>query len=133
MARTPISTLPAKPRVRRTRKAAATAATPAAPLVLVSAAYGDAGSVELTFGRAIEIGGIDVAAFFVDDGPIGFRYQGAGEPELLSPDTVRVTLTGIQEIEGPDVTMTVGAGNGVVAADDGGAWAGLTDVELPFP
>jgi hypothetical protein len=106
---------------------------PAAPLVLVSATYDRPASVDLTFDRAIDVSGIDPAALLVWDGEFGFEYQGDGEVELLSPTTVRVLLNGIAEWTGEGVTMSVGADNGIVASDDGGMWAGVTDLALPFP
>jgi hypothetical protein len=51
----------------------------------------------------------------------------------LSPTTLRVFLAGIAEWIGEGVTISVSAANGIVAADDGGAWAGATDLALPFP
>ena len=118
---------------RPIRRAPRVAPPPAAPLVLVSARYEEAAAVDLTFDRAIDVAGIDPAALLVWDGGYGFEYQGTDAAELLSPTTVRVILIGIAEWTGEGVTMSVAADNGIVAADDGGAWAGVTDLALPFP
>ena len=107
--------------------------TPVLPLTLVSAAYEPGGTeLTLTFDRAIDIAGIDVSAFVVNDGIVGFTYQGIGSPTQLSANAVLVLLEGLIEFEGPDARLTVGAGNGIVASGDGAAWAGVSDVVVPF-
>jgi hypothetical protein len=114
-------------------KRPAAAATPAA-LTLVSAAFDDGAlTLTLTFDRAIDIAGIDVSAFWVDDGVVGFRYQGWDTASLDGPATVLVQMNGIDDSTVPDVVMNVSAGSGIVAADDGASWAGATDLPLPFP
>ena len=133
MNRTPISTLPAKPRVRRTRRPAPASSTPPAALTLVSAAYDPGAAVDLTFDRAIDIAGMDPASFVVSDGDYGFQYAGTEESELLSPTTLRVVLVGIGEWSEPGVTMTASSANGIVAEGDGGTWAGVSGLALPFP
>jgi hypothetical protein len=100
--------------------------------VLVAAAYDPGATVTLTFDRPVDVAAMDVAAVAVDDGPVmGFRYVGFGTPTMLDPRTVNVTLTGVEDFPGPGVTLSVAAGNGIVAAG-GGAWAGVSDVALPF-
>jgi hypothetical protein len=32
-----------------------------------------------------------------------------------------------------DTLLTAGAGNGIVAIDDGGGWSGVTALVLPYP
>jgi hypothetical protein len=46
---------------------------------------------------------------------------------------VRIGLAEIGASMGPGVTLTANAGAGIIAADGGAPWAGVTDVELPFP
>ena len=61
------------------------------------------------------------------------RYVGGGPVEQVGPASVLVPLDEDGEFVGTGVRLTVTAGNGIVAVDDGAAWAGVTDVELPFP
>ena len=106
---------------------------PFGPLVLVAAAYEPGAYVELTFDRAIDIAALDAAAIVVSDGDVtGFVYAGTAESFLMGPTVLRVMLAGIEEGAAPGITMTVGAGNGIIASGDGAAWAGVTDLELPF-
>jgi hypothetical protein len=100
----------------------------------VAAAYDPGTSIELTFGRAIDIAGLDGSVIVIDDGSIsGFRYAATLAATLLGPAVVRIELDGIEEFAGPDVRLTAGAANGIVAVGDGAMWAGVTNVELPFP
>jgi hypothetical protein len=67
---------------------------------------------------------------------MSFRYQGFGTPTVIAPATVSVPLSGVEDFSGPGVTLSVAAGNGIVAADGGtggAAWAGCDGVGLPFP
>jgi hypothetical protein len=105
------------------------------PLTLVSAVYD--GDVELvltlTFSRAIDVDAIDGAAIIVNDpGAMLDQLIGTGGATLEGPATVRIGLVtqSVPPVPGA-VTLTAGAGNGIVASD-GGAWAGVTAVTLPF-
>lgn len=79
--------------------------------------------VELTFDRA------DLS---VDNASVGWSYVGAGPVTLVNPTTVHVTLQEVGDSSGPDTRMTVTASNGIVAVEDGAAWAGVNDVAIPF-
>jgi hypothetical protein len=120
---------------RRRRRAGAAATPPAAQLALVAATYDkDTPSVDLEFDRAIDIGAMDVAQVIVDDDTFtGARLVGFETAVLVNATTVRVPLNPVGGVEQPDVFLTVGAGNGIVAVDDGGTWAGVTNEPLPFP
>ena len=52
---------------------------------------------------------------------------------IQNSEFVRVLLSGTEEYAGPGVVLTAAAGNGIVAADGGVAWAGVADLSLPFP
>jgi hypothetical protein len=107
---------------------------PVGPLTLVACAYEPATFVELTFDRPIDIAGLDGSVIVIDDGSMsGFRYAATLAATLTAPAVVRIELDGIEEFAGPDVRLTAGAANGIVAVGDGAAWAGVTNVGIPFP
>jgi hypothetical protein len=134
--------IPARPRVRRKRRKVLTAGPPPPPpppppvtLVLVSASY-DVGttSVRLTFDCAIDIAAFNGATLVVDDAAdSGNAYAGTGGALLAGANAVDIFLVDPTPPSGPGTTLTVTAGNGIVAVDDGGTWAGVTGLALPFP
>ncbi|MGB7159619.1 MAG: hypothetical protein WBD40_16245 [Tepidisphaeraceae bacterium] len=127
---------PLQPPRRRSRsKRRTTQPMPPVALTLVAASYDkDLSCVDLAFDRAIDIGAMDVTSVAVDDDTFrGLRLAGFETPVLLNPTTVRVSLNEVGGAMQPGVHLTTGAGNGIVAVDDGGTWAGATDLLLPFP
>ena len=104
-------------------------------LTLTAAAFNaDDLYVTLTFDRAIDIAGIDVGQFHVFDGVFNNRsYVGDGTATLQGPAIVRVAVTELGATGAGVITMTAGATNGIVAEDDGGTWAGVENLTLPFP
>ncbi len=123
---------PLHPRRSRARSKRRRSAPPAA-LTLVAAEYDAATLVRLTFDRPIDIAGIVASAIVVSDGPYeAARFAGTGAAELSAPATVELPLELTGPASGPIVTLTASALNGIVAVDDGGTWAGVADVELPF-
>jgi hypothetical protein len=108
---------------------------PAQELILESAAFdNDSVTLTLTFDRAIDIAGIVGGDIIVNDADItGNLYEATGPATMLSPTTVRIELNGVSEATGTGVRLSAGAANGIVAVDDGGTWAGITDEPLPFP
>ena len=122
--------LPAKRRVGRGRKRAI-AAPVVAPLTLVSAALLP-DSVRLTFDRAVDAAGLDGAAIAVDSYESGATYVGTNAFAQPGPATIEVTLEFASDYFGPGTLLTASSATGIVAADDGGAWAGVTGLELPF-
>jgi hypothetical protein len=116
----PVSTIPAKPRVRRTRKPVATTTTPVA-LMLVAAAYDFMnGTLTLTFDRAIDLAGLDGSQVLVFDAvESGRRYDAGAGVEILSPVSVRLSLNDLAEATGTGVTLEASSLNGIVAAGDG--------------
>lgn len=108
---------------------------PQAPpgLSLIAASYLANTSVRLTFDRAIDIGAIVVSQIGVNDADdLGLKYVGTGSATLDGPATVVVLLADDGDASGTGTTLTAGSGNGIVALDDGGAWAGVADLSLPF-
>ena len=100
----------------------------------MSAAYDPGGpAVTLTFDRAVDVSAFSGGDVLVDDATFnGMRYTGE-VAEDDGPGVVRVLLTDVGDDLGAGVTLTATAATGIVAAGDGAAWAGVTDLELPFP
>ena len=108
---------------------------PPVPLTLVSASY-DPAEVFLTlvFDRAVNIGAYDGSGIRVDDDVFNvLEYNGTGGATLTGPATVLVTLS--DDGNPPTGAPSLNASNasGIVAVDDGGTWAGATNLPLPFP
>ncbi len=103
------------------------------PPVLTSATYETDAAVTLTFDRPVDISGILASFIVVDDGQFtNTRYEGGGA-ELAGAASVWIELVPIGAASGGTVRLMAGAGNGIVATADGAAWAGVSDVALPFP
>jgi hypothetical protein len=110
-------------------------APPATALSLVQATYQSAvPSIRLAFDRAIDVSGLVGTQIVIADGSIsGLRFDAQGDVTIINPSTVEIGLVDIEAWAGPDVRLTAGAGSGIVAVDDGGTWAGVTNLLLPFP
>jgi hypothetical protein len=112
------------------------AAPPAPPLtlVLVAASYDPDGlELFLMFDRAVDISAIDLAAFGVVDGLNGRRLAASGVAAYTDPTQPVLLLSVIGDYLGADTLLNVSEGNGIVAVDDGGSWAGASGLVLPFP
>ena len=134
--RTPSTIVPSQRRVRRKRRAAAPSTpTPPAALTLVSATYDiETESVVLAFDRAVDASGYDPAAITVQDGEFAAGlFVGSGPAEVVNPTTIQVFLEQIGSPTVSDVELSATALTGIVATDDGGTWAGVTNLVLPFP
>ena len=117
--------------VRRKRKSDAIPS----PVALVAAGFDDiALRLTLTFDRAVDASGLVGNAVVVDD-PVGtgMRYEAIGAVTVLTPASFEVGMTDVQGATGTGVRLTAGPANGIVAADGGAVWAGVTGLELPFP
>jgi hypothetical protein len=101
-------------------------------LVLVAAGYEGDAALELTFDRAVDVSGIVFGVILVDDGILQSQYVASAVIDQPSPAAVMLELVGVQDYEGPDVRLKVAGGNGIVAVEDGAAWAGVSDLSLPF-
>ena len=118
---------------RRRRRLRPRSSPPPAALTLASAIETE-GVLTLAFDRAIDIGALDGSQIIVDDGAItGTQWQAVGAATLIDPATVEIGLVEVGPWAGPDMRLSATAGTGIVAADDGGTWAGVSDLELPFP
>lgn len=123
-----------KRRGKRRRRPAPAAPAPAA-LTLIAAAYVESTYVELTFDRPIDIAALVADQIRVDDGPVsGTLWEGVGAGStLISPAVVRITLGEFDPSSGTTTVLNATAASGIVAVDDGGTWAGVSDLALPFP
>ncbi len=122
---------------RRRRQVVSSPPTPAPPvgLVLVAAAYQESTWVRLTFDRPIDISSFNGSAISVDDGPLsGTLWVGLElSATLIGPATVQIELEPYDPSSSAQTLLNAAAGTGIVAVGDAAAWAGVSDVELPFP
>ena len=125
--------------VRRPRKTEPPAAvpTPTPPLTLVAAAYDNVSLIlTLTFDRPVDIAAFDGAAVQVGDPTFNFTlYNGTGGAAyLVSPTVVGIYLAQQDDYFGTEVDLMADGASGIVAADDGAAWAGTGGIVfLPNP
>jgi hypothetical protein len=119
-----------KPRVRP----AAATAPPLQTLMLVSASY-DEGSLTLflTFDRAVDASALIAAQVIVVDGTFNAtRFGGVGAATVISPTQISIALEWVDDAPLGPVTLSASALTGITAVDDGGTWAGVSDVGLPY-
>ena len=102
-------------------------------LTLVAATYQAGAWVRLTFDRPVDATGLAPAAVTVADQPAGALYRGTGAATAVSPQTVQIALQAFNMTSGTARLLNATAATGLVADDDGGQWAGATNVALPFP
>ena len=114
---------------RRRRKAG-----PPATLVLVSASYDDVGlTLALTFDRAIDASAFIPSQVRVNDGSFNMSLYGGIAPATLeSPTQINVPLARLADAPLAPVTLSATALTGLTAADDGGTWAGVNEIGLPY-
>ncbi len=117
-----------KPRARPRRKQRK---APAA-LVLVAAAYEPSTWVRLTFDRAVDLAALDPGQITVSEGWVSHTLWAGAGATLVGPAEVQVALVAAGPSTTTDPFLTATAATGIVAVNDGGAWAGVSDVVLPF-
>ena len=121
-----------------TNKQAADSPTPPPPiaLTLVAATYDENDAIlTLTFDRPVSVAAYDGSALTVGDPTFNdTAYEGSGGAFLVAPATVQVNLQPTGPYSGTEVDFVASAATGIVAADDGGTWAGTGGVmSLPYP
>jgi hypothetical protein len=52
---------------------------------------------------------------------------------LVAPNTVQLVLIDIGFYSTPNMLLSATGTSGIKAVDDGGTWAGVTDLVLPYP
>ena len=117
---------------RRVRKT--TPPAPAQTLVLVSANYDETVPIlSLVFDRAIDASGFVASQVIVTDGSFNMSvYGGVGPAIVEAPSRISVALQFLATAPLAPTTLSATASTGLVAVDDGGTWAGVSDVGLPF-
>jgi hypothetical protein len=106
-----------------------------APLVLTEASF-DEGvpRLFLFFDRAIDITSVVGEEFFVHAGSLtGSWYQGTGSGNTNGPTGIAIDMVEQGPSGSSDVLLSVLDTNGIIAVDDGGGYAGVADLVLPFP
>ena len=121
-------------RGRPLRRPPAATPPPVAP-TLVAATYAESTEVSLDFDRPVDVAGFDGSQIVVDDAEFALtRYAATGLVTQTGPASLLIGLEPIGPATGGSgVTLTASAASGIVAVDGGAAWAGVADVELPFP
>jgi hypothetical protein len=112
---------------------------PPAPPVLVAAAQesdpvtGD-WLLRLTFDRAVDASGLAPAQVTMDDAAgTGWVFVATGVASTPDPQTLVLALAQTDVPAHDDASFTATPANGIVAADDGAAWAGVVECVLPYP
>jgi F0F1-type ATP synthase membrane subunit c/vacuolar-type H+-ATPase subunit K len=106
-------------------------APPPAALVLTGVAYMAGIRVRLIFDRAINIAALNPAQITVKDFDESLTFQGQAPVSLVDFRTVEISLGETGSYFGAGVLLSATASSGIVATD-GGAWAGVTNVAIPF-
>jgi hypothetical protein len=110
---------------------------PAPPaLTLRQATYpveGVTGAIDLKFDRAIDISALDKTQIIVKDGVILGTVNDIEFAELLDEQTARMYFQELGEYSEPNQLLGASATTGIVAVEDGGTWAGVTELALPWP
>ena len=120
--------IPVVPQLHRRRRSKAAPA-----LTLVRATYVSGTSLTLAFDRPIDVSALVGGVILVDDGPAGTQYEATLGAVLVDPQTVRLALIDLTGFAGPDVRLNAAAGNGIAPAGGGAAWAGVSNLLLPYP
>jgi hypothetical protein len=107
---------------------------PPQTLVLVSANYDETVPVlTLVFDRAIDASAFVPGQVIVSDGSINMSvYGGVGPATMDAPTRITVPLARLGDAPLAPTTLSATASTGLRAVDDGGTWAGVSDVGLPY-
>ena len=103
-------------------------------LTLVSANYDETVPLlSLVFDRAIDASGFVASQVMVNDGSINMSlYGGVGPAIIEAPERISVALQVLATAPLAPTTLSATALSGLVAVDDRGTWAGVSDVGLPY-
>lgn len=128
----PLTFIPAKKRIRRARRRGLPGGAVVDGPLLVGVEYIEAYLVMLHFDRPVNIEHAVPAAITVDDGQQAHqRFEGISASEV-EPEIVQIGLSAPTGASTQDqILLSATAGTGITSTD-GGAWAGVTDVAIPF-
>lgn len=107
--------IPAKPRRYK-----------APALVLVAASYQSESFITLEFSRAVNSTVLNTSHFNLYDGNLGVWYKGYHYNQL-DDVTIEVLLQSYDPWFGTQILFSTDPPTGIVAADNGEVWAGVTD------
>jgi hypothetical protein len=121
-------------RKSRSKNKQAAPPPPPGPLTLVSASYStDGPTLMLSFDRAVNPSGLVFEALVVSDAQFTNQQYLPEGFEQIAPNTLLFLLTLLEPSSGSGVRLNAAEGNGLVAADDGQPWPGVSALPLPFP
>ena len=102
--------------------------------VLVAASF-DVGEmlITLTFDRDVDGANVVAEAVAVFDGSAATEYRSSTDVSQPDPQTVQILMLEAGEFTGSGVSLTAAAANGIVSQPEGIEWAGVVNLELPFP
>ena len=108
--------------------------TPPQTLVLVSANYDETVPVlTLIFDRAIDATAFVASQVSVSDGSFNMGvYGGVGPATMDAPTRITVPLVRLSDTPLAPTTLSASALTGLRAVDDGGTWAGVSGLGLPY-
>ena len=99
---------------------------------LTAASYdGGLPSVSMSFDREINIDAFDPSSIIVKSDESGTEWVGV-DGWTTDPVTMQVELAVLGPYAGSDTRLSVSADNGIVGADDGAIYPGVSDLVLPF-
>ena len=88
----------------------------------------------LAFDREVNFDAFDGAVVGVRDCvDTMVLYRATGGTSSLDATTIQCVLEIVEAAFGVGVVLDASPANGLVAADNGAAWAGAAGLELPFP
>jgi hypothetical protein len=106
-----------------------------AAVVLQAASYAPGlAIVTLTFDRPVVLGSVITSSIVVND-PVtqNEQFMGSGPAVAYGANGIQVALIFSGSTSGSQVRMSVGNTNGIAAVNDGGKFAGVSELVLPFP
>lgn len=103
-------------------------APPPAP-VLVAGHFGEESGLQLTFDRTVAVTGFDGTALVVIYPVQSQKYNASGTP-VVSGVNVQMSVSLIGAATGTHATLDATAGSGIVGAEGGTPWAGISGFVL---
>ena len=89
--------------------------------------------ITLVFDRDVDGFNVLFEAIVVFDGTAVTEYRSTQDVSQPDPQTVQLLAMAAGEFTGTGVRMTAIAPTGIVSVPQGTEWAGVSNLELPFP